>query len=72
MVSNPNGLPRPFRHGLQDILSTMQIRSFNPERASQAIPTLAVLCGLVAKGWSFKPERASQAIPTAQTSHFSR
>src|SRR5260370_20206865 len=38
-VSIPNGLPRPFRH------STLAFGigvtySFNPERASQAIPTL--------------------------------
>ena len=39
--------------------------SFNPERASQAIPTISMQIMVRNSGYmSFNPERASQAIPT--------
>ncbi len=37
-VSIPNGLPRPFRHSKRSIRGQVD-DGFNPERASQAIPT---------------------------------
>src|SRR6266566_3865539 len=45
-VSNPNGLPRPFRRLIVFIVSVF-VGGFKPERASQAIPTSSVIL------WSF-------------------
>ena len=59
-VSIPNGLPRLFRP--DSAFGTSTKDSFNPERASQAIPTLFLLIQRAIQ--SFNPERASQAIPT--------
>src|SRR6266480_63657 len=38
IISNPNGLPRPFRRKL-GMSSAILMFNFKPERASQAIPT---------------------------------
>src|SRR6266568_1215359 len=68
-VSNPNGLPRPFRP-VNIHPSDGNIHGFKPERASQAIPTPIVTRHVVTRQ-CFTPERASQAIPTeAVTVHW--
>src|SRR6266496_2864557 len=62
IVSNPNGLPRPFRQNLQDLMCQHGFACFKPERASQAISPQDMNEHIKQNIRGFKPERASQAI----------